>query len=278
MKAEISMTAHEYAVMHLALALLPAEEWRAIHPGVPGWLADRIVSTMRRAAIRRAARYGLKMYRQQESCRLDFRPGIGSGRSAHWHAPTYRRYALCAQRAHETLGCTGEAARAVARGSLSVDYPSSQTWPVAGAVGPRDWPTWYQREVVPAIAEDEAQRTLAEVRGGGRISGYLVDSVLSWQGRGGYDYSHCSGCEQYTWFAAHPETWAELLAAAPIGASGEGWEQTYPHEHERAARLAAAGWTQIFRNPCVDLRDQASTHLFGTPLLISRVTSQSGQG
>jgi hypothetical protein len=80
------------------------------------------------------------------------------------------------------------------------------------------------------------------------ISGYLAESILQWKGVAGHsDYSSSSDCEYFHYLYEHPEHWDLLLAHAPTGKSGDGWEQTFPHEKDRIARLRAMGWHETFR-------------------------------
>jgi hypothetical protein len=245
------------------------EDWIAQHPRCPDWIASKILSDKRRARLRRIARDALRIDGEERTSHLyrDTRPGIGSGRSAHWLDTGYERYAICAQAAHDSLGLSGEACRAVARGARAVDYPAhDQRWypceePYPGGeyrLGERvdialpapyeHWCDWYAAAVVPRIAEHEALRRIARCMSDPeyQISGYLADSIMSWQ-QGQTGYEGCSGCESYDWHRAHPETWPLLLAHAPAGESGDGWEQVYPHERDRRAKLVAMGWHETFR-------------------------------
>ena len=237
------------------------------------------------AAIRRCVRDGVLAKIVTEARRdfdrsqypernRDFRSGVGSGRSAHWLDTSFARYSIIAQAIHRDTGWTGEAVRLATRAvmgySNAYDHQSDleSLPPLPASVTSAPWMTrvyseehesrmcaeyspeakrWYyyiRWTLAAEFAAAEGKRVIEET---GRISGYLAASILSWQGRGGRDYSGCSGCESYEWLRQHPEHWDSLLARAPQGATGDGWEQVYPHETERAERLQADGYYQTLR-------------------------------
>jgi hypothetical protein len=125
--------------------------------------------------------------------------------------------------------------------------PSDRAAP-EGVVRWRLWAAW---NLSRALAEAEREDRLSALACDPelKISGYLADSVLSYQTGGGrgHDYAGCSGCASYAAHRDHPEDWDLLASRAPVGASGDGWEQVFPHEHERQARLVAAGWHETLR-------------------------------
>lgn len=232
---------------------------------------DRRISRLP-AAIRRARRDGILSTAITEArqnadaintrhLNRDYRPGVGSGRTADWLDIGFSRYAICAQAAHDTLGLTGEDCRAVARAAKRVDYPAHQAFipametPESVAQMAPDssygncWSAWYKLHVMPRIAEVEAKERLAmcDKNPSYRISGYLAASILYWRDGIGHSYEGCSGCESYTWHRDHPEHWDTLLAHAPQGAKGPGWEQVFAHERDRAATLQAKGWFHTLR-------------------------------
>ncbi len=230
-----------------------------------------------------------------EAPRLDFRPGVGSGRAAHWHLGTYRRICVVAQTIRRALGWTGDdvrfAARAVVRDAdlgsvayleLVIRCPHLPGWAADGhvgrvrALGADDWrtPRWLrsfaelrhvddraaieilcwaafvERVIRPAFGVAEGERLLRDLRADPelRVSGYLASTIIAVRsGDSTGDYRQCSGCESYAYLASRTDVHDLLLSRAPVGASGPGWEQTYPHETERAARLSAAGWQHTLR-------------------------------
>ena len=227
--------------------------------------------------------------------RLDFRPGIGSGRRAEWHLGTYRRLCVAAETLRRTLGWTGEDIRIAARAMIrsgdlgSVAYLdvvlrglSLPNWAAGGhiarvrALGVDDWrtPRWLrtfeslrhiddrtaieilcwsayvERVIRLAYGVAEGDRLLRDLRAdpGLRVSGYLANTILAVRsGNAGGDYSGCAGCESYAYLASRADVHDFLLSRAPVGESGPGWEQTFPHETERMARLSAAGWHHTLR-------------------------------
>lgn len=227
--------------------------------------------------------------------RLDFRPGIGSGRAADWHLGTYRRICVAARTIHRTLGWTGDDVRAAARivvrdGDLGLAAyveavlrcPRLPHWAAGGHVGRvrslgadgwrslrwlrsfaplREvddrtaieilcWAAYAERVLRPAYGVDEGERLLSDLRADPSltVSGYLASTILAARsGDATGDYRGCSGCESYTYLMTRADVHDFLLSRAPVGASGPGWEQTFPHERERIERLVDAGWRHTLR-------------------------------
>lgn len=111
------------------------------------------------------------------------------------------------------------------------------------------WRLWMMWNGNRAIGEYDAWQRLARIarNPSARINGYLADSIRSWRGLGGHDYSGCSGCQSYAIHREHPEHWDLLMSRAPTGTKTDDAEQVYPHEHERATQLRAAGWQETMR-------------------------------
>ncbi len=236
-------TIHQEARFLFELALnYTANEatWREEHPKTPPWLTTKIITSKRRAALKKAAREAVSRAAEINSehlCR-DFSRGIGSGRAAHWFSGTFRRYSICARIAHETLGLSGESCRRVAREILTtgtmLGAPGRATlWDAVAKkpvsipgdptpAGYTDWRDWYRRNVEPEIARVEALSELADLRRGRQkyIGGYLADSIISWR-EGEQGFEGCSGSERYKYYRAHPEMWDELLSYSPTGAAGD---------------------------------------------------------
>lgn len=252
--------------------------------GAPQWLRDKILRSSLRAAMRRLARRAIAEAAERATAHLarDYRPGVGSGRTADWLDIGFRHYAITALLVHTECGYSGETVRQITRvlRALCGGWPerraenlrldalppcpvSAVYWPSGGypeehcrrmvAAGGADehiqrWRLWYRWHVERAIGEADARSLLARLAAdpAARISGYLADSILSWRaGRSGYE--GCSGSAYMGWFRDHPEHWDTLLARAPIGKSGDGWEQVFPHERERAAAARARGWHETMR-------------------------------
>lgn len=231
----------------------------------------------RRKALEEAARKAVDEMGVAETRHLerDFRPGIGSGRSADWHVAGFRYYATTAEAVHRGLGLSGEDVRRVTRylrgkpnRDKVEDLPRLDDSALGGLVGQirREgryqpymrkegehvevlvWLAVNDLVVRPLLAEREAKYMLDRLHAepARKISGYLADSILSWrEGKRGYE--GCAGCESYLWLREHPETWDFLMSRAPTGVSGPGFEQVFPHERERRAKLLADGWCETLR-------------------------------
>lgn len=112
--------------------LLSYERGAKISAKCPDWIEQRIRVTTRRAALRRAAREAIRVWESSSTAHLyrDYRPGIGSGRTAHWLDSSYARYAIIARTLHDTLGWSGERVRAAARRLIKHGNGLSQSTPV----------------------------------------------------------------------------------------------------------------------------------------------------
>ena len=229
--------------------------------------------------MREAARDAIRAQGEQSTRHLarDYRPGIGSGRTAHWLKQSFKMYAMVAELAHTELGLKGEDCRRVAKAYLSCvdcghnlpersleELPALPISPVYWDNGYKEqfqrqqvakrsphiqaWLLWFRWHVSKAIGERNARSILRQVADNPsyRIGGYLAESIISWMG-GEQGYEGCAGSEHIAWLKQHSEFWGRLLARAPVGDSGDGWEQTFPHEHERMERLRAKGWYSTFR-------------------------------
>lgn len=210
---------------------------------------------------------------------------IGSGRAAHWLNLSFEHLSVIARTVHAQTGLRDAVCRDVARklhhelysgvstyerkefvwdllpsvlpkipklaawlrySSLDDDFAAKQAKTLSGIW----WYMFAHRNVPRAIGEYNAAKRLKrlELEPSFRINGYLADSIMKWKGNeGSTDYSGCSGSEAYVIHREHPETWDYLLSRAPVGESGENWEQVFPHEHERAKALKEAGWRETLR-------------------------------
>lgn len=105
------------------------------------------------------------------------------------------------------------------------------------------WMAIVDHIVNPAIGEYEAKKLLSDLENNPKetISGYLASSINSWK-KNESGYECCSGHQSYNWFKNHHEYWDYLITRAPVGSTGDGWEQCFPHEEERMKKLQEAGW------------------------------------
>lgn len=262
------------------------EEWLEEHPKCPHWIAARIVAGKRRAQIRRAAREAISRADKANTQHLDrdYRPGIGSGRTANCLALGFRHYAVAAQIIHRELGYSGEGVRKIAK-AMSNDMQKNFGDLPRCPIDPVYWDNGYTEEftrgmaashadgqygapaltgeerensirwylfrewhIAKAIGESDAMQLLARLTSdpSARICGYLADSIASWRvGKKGYE--GCAGYAHAAWFRDHPEHWDFLISRAPTGAKGDGWEQVFPHERNRASDLRARGWMECLR-------------------------------
>lgn len=245
-------------------------DWLADHPRCPQWIAERIVPGINRHARRRAAHSGVyaeetrptrdSYARRQAQHRLytaisvvvrhdmPYRGAVlaaiiramDSPRAAALNALPPCSIEPVPWVRHPTYG-TADEERA------HVDRMRRLHMPSLSDSGHR-WYTYWRWHVERVLAEQSAaaqwSRCLADPDY--RISGYLAESILEWR-QGKQGYIGCNGCDSYADHYAHPERWETLLAHAPTGAIGDGWEQVYPHEHARAERLRAAGWRETLR-------------------------------
>ena len=266
--ADDARTIHERAT-HLARTdaryVLTAD--RMERSTAPAWLRERILRTTRRAALRRAARQAVEIERpaQPTAAWLEHKSLVA------------RHYAVAAQTVHRECGCSGQTVREIVRAMTRTDAGrlaaiealppcpvdpvywappsySEQHWRAAThtptPTNAQRWVLYWAWHVERAIAESDLDAELARLAAhpDARISGYLAESILSYQGVPCHDdYSGCSGCAWYALVRERPELWPRLMARAPRGASGDGWEQTYPHERARAAACEARGWEHTLR-------------------------------
>lgn len=246
---------------------------------ISGRLSDRrltrLPSLIRRCErdgrLREIVRDAIRDTEAEETAHLtrDFRPGIGSGRAAHWYLWTYRRLAVVAEAIHRSAGLTGRVVSQIARWLVTADSlsdydtrPDLPAVPDSVALVPaehygwittahgRRWHEWMTAIGRPAIAaaEGAAEVAACEADPSYTISGYLAESILAWRGETGHhSYHGCAGNESYVWHRDHSEHWDLLMSHAPRGASGDGWEQVYPHERDRAEACRARGWMHTLR-------------------------------
>lgn len=261
------MTIHETSIDRLRQYQRLAEMWRGDHPRVPEWIADRIVASMRRAALRRAAREAVTIRQDRRWYKRDRRL-IRETLAKSLHRLGYQSSDVDAiSKALEgRLYCWPWGADAYLTALPAApaethywDYgysaQSQERW--ADERDPRAaaWVLWLERDGQAAISKATLARVLSDLASDptATISGYCAASILAYAGRGGYDFAGCSGCAWYALLRDRPDLWDYLLSRAPTGAvltdeRGEILsEQVYPHEIARRDRLTAAGWLHTLR-------------------------------
>lgn len=245
--------------------------WATVNDGRIKTVADAVRYLKRKdpEGLRERVRTGMRSHAKRSTGpSLDFRPGIGSGRRAHWHIGTFHQIQLLGPVIHkDSQGqiCGGVLRQLLRKivliensaeyDKIDVPFPACMEQQPAehyGWVKTENGAKWFayrRRRLDLVIGADHLDRVL---QADSPISGYLADSIMSWrEGRKGYE--GCCGCEYMQVAKQRPEVWDQLMARAPIGEvryDDDGnitCEQTYPHEHERIQRLRDAGWKETFR-------------------------------
>ncbi len=265
-------TIHQCSKEEWTLESHRLEGWREDHPSCPDQIAERIIATMRRAALRRSVRVGARRADTEAGQPTPHPSRIGAG-----------AWAVACETVHRETGYSGGVVRSIVRALQAMSGGCGwEAWPSVCAtiealppcpVDPTYWDRGYTEEFDRRMAANgpannhvaqwvlywqwHVERAIAEVALRGelarlvsdptaRISGYLAHSILLW-GAGRKGYEGCSGCEWYALVRDRPDLLDYFLSRAPIGKRGPGWEQTYPHEYERIAACRMRGMVETLR-------------------------------
>lgn len=190
--------------------------------------------TWRRRHMPRAVRDAIAAVGRESTAHLhrDFRPGIGSGRAAHWCQRSFEVYAVACRTIHRELGFRDAECRRIARvlqlhgdqmlapsrlkelaalppcpidpmpwGAYNEEHCRMMAAGIPDNGDARRWYLYQRWHIGRAISEFDARERLAacERNPGYRISGYLAESILAWQAgaplSGSAGGHHCyAGC------------------------------------------------------------------------------------
>ena len=294
------MTIHQQALSYLKIYSRRWENWRENHPNCPEFIALKCIAGIRRSAIRRSAKDAVTppphaathITRDTVQRLADYRGEMaatcaGLRRVTGMTGGALRELGRQVRNKRFSWGVNWEIFAAVpdaAIGGMVGDIRRDGVYIERGHKWSAEWAAGFHANhgvealicmalteaVRMDIGEREAKQILARLADpAAKISGYLADTIHAYMQHGAESsqgYERCSGCESYTWFRAHPETWSTLLAHAPVGQVTETAIQCYPHPREKEEACTRAKLFKTFR-----LNDSIYS---GTPEQIANVLAE----